>query len=378
MRKNIILTLVTIILTLTALEAGWRVYVANYGTLRQKVLYLYTREEIDALELLYRALPFVNFGLSPIHEDINSLGYRGREIISPKPAGSYRIVAMGASTTYGGFLDRYEQAYPYKLQLELTGDYGYTNAEVINAGVPGYTSWETAVNFMFRVQALDPNLIIIYHGYNDITPRLVDPAQYNGGYESRGVWDYPDEDLPFSALQRLLMHKLGNSIRIAYSLGDRMRTAPDIRGCGLDLAGAVSRCAGLDMAVADVLSANPPRYFERNLDNIISMAAQRGIDVLLLTWAYSPYDYETASDGGMTLAFRQGQIALHNDILRRLAAERDTYLYDLAAAMPADREYWHNGIHMTEKGTTEMARQLAGYLASAGVLGSANTVPPSR
>ena len=294
MRQKIALVIVTVALTLVALEVGWRIYVDQRGTLRQKVLYLYSREEIDRIESLFRGMPYINFGLNPQRDGINSRGYRGPEIALPKPAGVYRIVTLGGSTTYGGYLDSHEQAWPHQLQLALRSQYGLSQVEVVNAGVPSYTSFESAANYMFRVQDIDPDMIIIYHATNDVTPRLVDPADYNGGFEARGTWRYLDEDLPRSALQRLLMHKLGDSPQLKFALHDRLMAPAGVRKCELDTQQDPPACVNLGMTAEEVLQANPPVYFKRNLDNIISMALSRDAQVLLLTWAYSPYPYDVA------------------------------------------------------------------------------------
>ena len=363
MKKNIALALTALLLSLLALELAWRFYVHQFGSLRQKVLYLYSQEEIQELESLFRGLPYVNFGLSPARDGINSRGYRGPEIDVPKPPNTYRIVALGGSTTYGGYLDSFDLAYPHQLQRILESEHNFSGVDVINAGVPAYASWESAVNFMFRVQDLEPNLIILYHGINDLNARLTDPAHYDGGFEGRGIWTGADDPAPISALYRLALHKLGQSINVAWSLEEQLNTPSDHRGCELDTSGPEPMCANLGMTVDAVLRANPPIYFERNLNNIISMAQFMNIDVLLLTWAYSPYAYEVSHGDIMIHEFRQLEIAKQNDIIRRLAAARGVFFYDLAESMPIERQFWHNGVHMSASGTDEMARQLAAYLA---------------
>ena len=61
-------------------------------------------------------------------------------------------------------------------------------------------------------------------------------------------------------------------------------------------------------------------------------------------------------------------MAHHNDIIRGLANERGVLLYDMAASMSIEREYWFNGLHQSELGSIEMGRQLADYLAATGIL----------
>ena len=74
------------------------------------------------------------------------------------------------------------------MQTILRDEYGYSNVQVINAGVVAYASWDTLANFEFRVLDLDPDIVIVYHAINDVIARLVDPAYYNGLNPARGIW----------------------------------------------------------------------------------------------------------------------------------------------------------------------------------------------
>jgi lysophospholipase L1-like esterase len=57
--------------------------------------------------------------------------------------------------------------------------------QVINAGVGGYNCWEVLINLELRVLDLDPDLIIIYEGRNDVRAGLVEPASYRGDDSGR-------------------------------------------------------------------------------------------------------------------------------------------------------------------------------------------------
>lgn len=122
---------------------------------------------------------------------IGSAGFRTEEFSLPKPAGTFRILTIGDSTTFGW---RVQQAETYGKQLEqllngqnpaqqiveadprvcpivAEGDSGVCpNYEVINAGVPGWTL-EAERNFLLdQGFGYEPNAIILsITVVNDIT-----------------------------------------------------------------------------------------------------------------------------------------------------------------------------------------------------------------
>ena len=368
MRSKIAIILASIVITLLILELGARLYLSHYGDERQKTLYLYSRDEINQKQTLMQGLAYLNYGLSTTRDDVNSLGYRGREIAVPKPADVYRIVALGGSTTYGLFLDLWQLAFPHQLEEILQRDYGYDRVELINAGVPQYSTWESAVNMLLRIPDLAPDLVIIYHGINDIGVRMTDPEFYDGLNTGRGYWVDRDDPLPPSVLWRFALKRLGYELPVAYELDTTFRRPDGVRSCDQDDGGPEPVCRGFDMTASEVMLANPPIYFERNLRNMIRLARGMASDVLLLTWAYSPLEFAEAGGGGMVHQYLQDGADELNAIVRRLAKDEGTLFFDLAASMPTDDRYWVNGVHMKAAGTAEMARQIAEYLAATGLL----------
>ena len=149
--------------------------------------------------------PYLSYYTTPGYTNVNksreefkhnSLGYRGPEISKKKKPGIFRIVTLGGSTTYTSGVPLNVLTYPAMLEKILVEKYKYENIEVINAGVPGYTSWETLINFQFRVLDIEPDLIIIYHGTNDTHARLVLPKFYQSdNLGTRKHWENPD--IPF-------------------------------------------------------------------------------------------------------------------------------------------------------------------------------------
>jgi hypothetical protein len=234
MLKKIGLVIASVLFTLLMLEIALRIYLTVFGTQNQKILYLYNRQQIESIGERFEGAAYLNFMLSPVREEHNSLGYRGAEITIPKPDDVFRIVAIGGSTTYGEFIEENDLTYPAQLEYVLREDYGYENVEVINAGVPAYTSWESLVSLQFRVLDLDPDLIIIYDGVNDINPRLTNPATYNGRNAPRGYWTGDDASIPFSALYRFVLVRLGWNPPVSFKIETQFVRPDGYQDCGLE------------------------------------------------------------------------------------------------------------------------------------------------
>ena len=103
------------------------------------------------------------------HGDIvvNSLGYRGPYFEKNKSPDTFRVVAMGGSTTAGMYEN--ELTYPRLLERMLNrGGTGKRKIEVINAGVWGYDSCQVMTRYKKEIIDLKPDLILLMSGWNDI------------------------------------------------------------------------------------------------------------------------------------------------------------------------------------------------------------------
>ncbi len=97
-----------------------------------------------------------------LHYTHNSAGYRGIEFNEKKTEGKIRVVAIGGSTTYGVGVNN-EETWPVHLSEYLGSEY-----EVINLGVPGYSSVENLIQTAFHLSDLQPDIAIYYIGLNDL------------------------------------------------------------------------------------------------------------------------------------------------------------------------------------------------------------------
>jgi len=100
--------------------------------------------------------------------NINNFGFRGPDIEFQKPENVYRIFMVGGSTIFGSGSTNDATTIPGFLQQKFnTSELDY-DIEVINAGYPGAYSKTEVLLVEDIILDLDPNLIIVYDGWNDV------------------------------------------------------------------------------------------------------------------------------------------------------------------------------------------------------------------
>jgi len=379
--QNLCLLILTSLVLVIILEFSSRIYLNYFVEEKVFLTYASLRQIKEKYGSLYaqnrRLTPHRYLGYYPTpdytkgHNMHNSSGYRGEEIILPKPYGEFRIVCMGGSTTYTGKIEDYRLSYPYLLEKELQSR-GHENLTVINAGASAWSSWETLINFELRVLDLDPDLIIVYHGVNDIHPRLVWPPEaYQGDNSGRRITNsqlFMPGIVEYSTLLRFFMIRFG-IIQSHSALSRTVNREPatyyaddfthqkmkDIYPAGIFI----------ETSAAKMLETNSPEYFKRNIENIVTIAKYRNIRTILTTFAYSPLFTEVprASSQEYISAYTE-----MNDILKSIAQEMEVNLFDFSSIFPIDKQYYTDGRHVTVEGSKLKARLFAEYIIDTGLL----------
>lgn len=316
----------------------------------------------------FRAHRHLGYALAPGYSKggnrHNALGFRGEEIAREKRPGTLRIACCGGSTTYGeGVVQDYTLSMPHLLQRTLRAE--GRDVEVINAGCPGWTTLETLLNFETRLLDLAPDWIVVYHGINDVLPRIVWPHDaYRGDWSG---WLCRDEHttsaslLERSTLARIVMVNRG----AIEPHGSMLRVIGDVPPTSFSFAFRAQRMngtypAGLfrDVPIETMLAANGPVYFERNLRNLLAVGKAHGVGVVLATFAFGrdwpghPYIGHPAV---------QAAIEATNGIVRRLAQESGAPLLDLAPQLTG-KELFTDGVHFTAAGNRVRADLVASGL----------------
>lgn len=296
----------------------------------------------------------------------NSLGFRGPEIAIPKPAGRFRIVALGGSTTYTEFVENDADSFPARLESALRRRMASDRFEVVNAGCPGYNSWESLATLQYRALELEPDLVILYDGVNDVHARLVHPDAYAGDNSGRRrPWTPPLQVriCQYSVLVRLLgacagLWRLpGVDAYVQAPTSDPGSHGPsDAYGDPLE-----------------ALAKNPPIHTRRNLQSMIAITRAHGAVPILATWAHSPL----VKDYSSTPHYERG-IAEHNAVVREVAEETGALCFDFAERMPIALEYWRDGRHVNRRGAEIQGELFAEFLLASGALRARPAEEPIR
>jgi len=101
----------------------------------------------------------------------NNMGFRDRDVVMPKPAGTFRICCIGGSTTEEGRVN--EVTYPQLLENILNAHFqNNPPIDVVNCGVVGLDSTGERKRCI-EVAALQPDLVLEYNAVNDICHTLL-------------------------------------------------------------------------------------------------------------------------------------------------------------------------------------------------------------
>lgn len=360
-KSELAVLLFSTFLTFFLLEMVARVWLHYFATPEQYDRYvLFT--SLDPMEYAWIPHPYLAYYPNPNYQNgltsHNSLGYRNDEFSVEKQNGVFRIVALGGSSTYDVSIEDNAAIFTAQLERVLREDYGYQDVQIINAGVPGYNSWEILVNLEFRVLDLDPDLVIIYEGTNDVHARLVEPSAYRGDdLGRRQAWQTPPVVLwEHSALLRILSRMMNITRQVSI---DDFVSSPTYLSWPYEY-----RLAEENLDPSAVLKDNPPVYFRRNLENMIAVAKAHDFTIMLSTWAYSPYLHDYASQDYYQQGFQE-----NNNVVKDVAADQHVPLFDFATVMPQEKIYWADGRHVNEAGALVKAELFAEFIDAQGLIG---------
>ena len=122
-------------------------------------------------QLSFTHVPNGHSFLMGVDVKINSQGLRDNEYSFQKPAGVYRIMLLGDSTTFGWGVEQRDTAAKFlerKLNLHLPP--GYDKVEVLDTGVGNYDTVQEVTYYETLGRAFHPDLVVLVFFINDPEP----------------------------------------------------------------------------------------------------------------------------------------------------------------------------------------------------------------
>jgi hypothetical protein len=99
------------------------------------------------------------------------------------------------------------------------------------------------------------------------------------------------------------------------------------------------------------------------LENMVAVAGEHDVAIMLSTWAYSPLLNDYAAEAG----YQQGFIE-NNQVVMQVAKSHHAPVFDFAAVMPQEAIYWADGRHSNETGALEKAKLFSEFIVAQGLL----------
>ncbi len=255
----------------------------------------------------------------------------GRPIEVPKPAGTYRLLFLGDSCTWGG--------YPFEVERVLNerGALPGRTFEAVAMAVSGYSSHQGLALARRHGERLDGDAAFVYFGWND-------------HWRARGSIDR-EKRVAAPAEEGVLARARRSSrvLQLARYLGGGLRGADE----------------PLDRPRV------PLDHYRENLEAIEAHFRALGVPVVFLTapTAYErlgvpPEPVENGLVGSAEEAVEQHR--RYNDVVREVAAATGAPLLDLAARVEALPEiaplFRRDGIHFTPAGMAWLGETIGSFV----------------
>ncbi len=220
----------------------------------------------------------------------NSDGFRDVAFARDKPAGTYRVMCLGDSWTFGANVGQ-DETYPRRLHQLLRAAFPDRPIEVWNLGVLGYSSFQGYE--LLRTWAIDrsPDAVVIAFAMND--------GQIDG-YRDRDL--DRGESAPATLRDRLAgLHQHAELYKLARYALDAARYTPRpmaerLRGSLESVEGAQSAEQAVRMyAENEEWTRVSPADYEENLRRMVALVRERGaLPVLLYNEFSLTSPYHTA------------------------------------------------------------------------------------
>ncbi len=307
------------------------------------------------------------YKLSPartIEMRINSDGFRGLEDFRrPKPAGVFRVVTLGASSTFG-LVTEDDATYPYLLERFFDRTDAHPEVEVLNLAIPHLRLVNIVDLARAELPGLEPDLVTLYAGYNN-------SWVHTSPQQSGRLYRLKDWLKAHSVAYKGLNPKVQNVYyRLAKASRKDLLNLPSY-GVPIPLGGTKIEAARANMRVE----------YRGQLEQLADIVEGLGARLMLVTQSYTltrlpahrlqiptpSYAEEVAiveamleEDGELLAPY--ATLLIHRDLMeetRALAAERGLPVVEGIEAIDEDREtMMASFVHLTPDGNCRVAEAI--------------------
>lgn len=98
---------------------------------------------------------------------VRKIQFRSGPAKEKKPEGTFRILALGGSNTWGNWIDDPNLVWPQRLEADLGQRFPKQKFQVLNGGVKGYNLFQLLLLYELYLSRYDVDMIIAYININD-------------------------------------------------------------------------------------------------------------------------------------------------------------------------------------------------------------------
>jgi len=290
--------------------------------------------------------------------EMNEQGYRGPNFEAKKPDGTTRIIIYGGSAVFDTKSTKGED-WPHRVQGKLR-ESGFSNVEVINAGIIAHTALESVGRLFAEGYAFEPDYVLIYNGWNDIkyfsSPKTAlrtlrpslqgfDPRIHYGNIVDRWLCEWSQL---YTVLRRVYYK---NKLKLGK---EGMRKAGDTQHS------------------IETLNPNGFRQYQLAMELFVDLARNIGAEPILMTQARLPYgskvltpeqrkrvDYHHVGLSHEALVETFDRL---DSIVRNVSAKKETMLIDASDQLSGKGWAFDDHVHVVPKGSDALAQFVADHL----------------
>ncbi len=275
---------------------------------------------------------------------ISTRGFRSPELVTPKPAERVRLAFLGGSTTISLEVKGNENTWPHRVWTHLSEAHPGVTFDYLNAAVSGYGVSHSLRRLEAQVAPAEPNIIVILHGYNDMTANSFALAKAEGLITERPAKE------SWLARQSVLWNLLEKNVKVFL----RQQS---------EEASAEGTLEGFPAALGEEFRADLTALVEgarRQAEMVVlvtmaprlrpGLSAEEQRDASVTARFYMPY---------LTMAAIADGYTVYNQVIKEVGASTGSLVVEAESFLAPEERFYTDSIHFTAEGSRVMAERIS-------------------